>query len=112
MSVLNYPKARVLDKLRNDYVIVALYIDERFELPESEWVTSKVDGKVKKTIGKRNADMQISRFNINGQPYYVLVDGHEKTLAEPRGYNLDIDAFLKFLDNGIDEYKKRSNSLQ
>lgn len=103
---------RVLDKLRNEYVIVALYIDERFELPESEWVTSKVDGKVKKTIGKRNADMQISRFNINGQPYYVLLDGQEKTLADPRGYNLDIDAFLKFLDSGIDEYKKRSSSLQ
>lgn len=98
---------RVLDKLRNDYVVVALYIDERLELPESEWITSKIDGKVKKTIGKQNADMQISRFNINGQPYYVLLDGNEKTLAEPRGYNLDIEAFIKFLDSGIEEYKKR-----
>jgi thiol:disulfide interchange protein len=101
---------RVLEKLRNDYVIVALYIDERLELPENEWITSKVDGKVKKTIGKQNADMQISRFNINGQPYYVLLDGNEKTLVEPRGYNLDIDAYIKFLDNGIEEFKKRSNN--
>ncbi|NVO10218.1 MAG: thioredoxin family protein [Bacteroidales bacterium] len=102
---------RVLEKLRNDYIIVALYIDERLELPESEWYTAK-DGKTKKTIGKQNADMQISRFNINGQPYYVLLDGNEKTLAEPRGYNLDVDAYIKFLDNGIEEYKKRRNTLQ
>ncbi len=103
---------RVLEKLRNDYVIVALYIDERLELPEGEWITSKVDGKVKKTIGKQNADMQISRFNINGQPYYVLLDSNEKMLVEPRGYNLDIEAFLKFLDKGVDEYKKKINGLQ
>ncbi len=103
---------RVLEKLRNDYIIVALYIDERLELPESEWFTSKKDGKVKKAIGKQNADMQISRFNINGQPYYVLLDGNEKPLVEPRGYNLDIEAYIKFLDSGIEEYKKRSNSLQ
>ncbi len=99
---------RVLEKLRNEFVIVALYIDERKELPENEWITSKIDGKVKKTIGKKNADFQITRFNINGQPYYVLADGNEKTLADPRGYNTDIEAFLKFLDNGIEEFKKRN----
>jgi hypothetical protein len=56
--------------------------------------------------------MQISRFSINGQPYYVLLDGNEKPLVEPRGYNLDIEAYIKFLDSGIEEYRKRSNSLQ
>lgn len=100
---------RVLEKLRNNYVIVALYIDERQELPENEWVTSKIDGKIKKTIGKVNGDMQISRFNINGQPYYVLMDGNEQTLVDPRGYNLDIEAFLQFLDKGVEEFKKRNN---
>lgn len=98
---------RVLEKLQNNFVIVALYIDERKELPESEWVTSKIDGKVKKTIGKRNADFQVSRFNINGQPYYVLLDNNEKTLVEPRGYNTDVEAYLKFLDDAINEFKKR-----
>jgi len=98
---------RVLEKLQNSFVIVALYIDERKELPESEWVTSKIDGKVKKTIGKRNADFQVSRFNINGQPYYVLLDNNEQTLVDPRGYNTDIEAFLKFLDNAVNEFKKR-----
>ncbi len=100
---------RVLERLRNNFVIVALYVDDRTELPQAEWVTSKVDGKVKKTIGKRNADFQISRFNINGQPYYVLTDGNEQTLAEPRGYNTDIDAFIQFLDRGVEEFNKRKN---
>ncbi len=102
---------RVLERLRNNYIIVALYIDERKELPESEWYTSKVDGKVKKTVGKQNADLQISRFNINGQPFYVQLNGDETTLVEPRGYDLDVEAFIKFLDNGVAEYKKR-NSLK
>jgi thiol:disulfide interchange protein DsbD len=100
---------RVLERLRNNFVIVALYIDERKELPESEWVTSKLDGKVKKTIGKINADFQISRFNINGQPYYVLLDTREQVLVEPRGYNTDIEAFIQFLDNGVAEFRKRGN---
>ena len=102
---------RVLERLRNNYIIVALYIDERQELPESEWITSAIDGKVKKTIGKRNADFQISRFNINGQPFYVQLNIDETTLAEPRGYDLDVEAFIQFLDNGVDEFKKR-NSLK
>ncbi len=101
---------RVLERLKNNYIIVALYIDERKELPENEWYTSTVDGKVKKTLGKQNADLQISRFNINGQPYYVQLNGDEKTLVEPRGYDLDVEAFIKFLDNGVEEYKKRNSS--
>jgi len=97
---------RILEKLRNDYVVVALYIDEHFELNENEWITSKYDGKVKKTIGKQNADFEVNHFKINGQPYYVLVDEKEQTLAVPMGYNLDVEAFLKFLDNGIIAYNK------
>jgi len=106
MESVVWSDPRVLEKLRNDYVVVALYIDEHFELPENEWITSKVDGKVKKTIGKKNADFEVSHFKINGQPYYVLVDAKEQTLAEPMGYNLDVEAFLKFLNNGIKAYNK------
>lgn len=99
---------RVLERLKNNFVIVALYTDERKELPENEWVTSKLDGKVKKTIGKRNADFQITRFNMNGQPYYVILDGNEQVLTEPRGYNTNIDSFIQFLDSAVEEFKKRN----
>lgn len=89
---------QVLKRLKEDFVMVALYIDERLELPESEWYTSSYDGKVKKTLGKQNADFQITRFNNNAQPYYVILDHNEQLLAKPRGYNTDIAAFVEFLD--------------
>ncbi|WP_111668929.1 protein-disulfide reductase DsbD family protein [Algoriphagus litoralis] len=98
---------QVLARLKNDFVMVALYIDERLELPESEWYTSSYDGKVKKTLGKQNADFQITRFDNNAQPYYVILDHNEELLAKPRGYNTNIAAFVEFLDGAKKEFKLR-----
>lgn len=98
---------KVLKRLREDYIIIALYVDSKTELPENEWITSKIDGKVKKSIGKKYADLQISRYNVNSQPYYVLLDDNGELLVQPRAYDLDVDAFVKFLDAGKDEFKKR-----
>jgi len=96
---------QVLRRLKEDFVMVALYIDERLELPESEWYTSSYDGKVKKTLGKQNADFQITRFQNNAQPYYVILDHQEQLLAKPRGYNTDIAAFLSFLDEASAKFR-------
>ncbi len=98
----------VLKRLQNDYIIIALYVDDRTKLPEDEWVTSTIDGKVKKTIGKKYADFQISKYNINSQPYYVLVDTDGETLVNPKGHDLNIDNFVKFLDSGLEEFNKRN----
>ncbi|GMQ30109.1 protein-disulfide reductase DsbD family protein [Algoriphagus confluentis] len=98
---------QVLARLKNDFVMVALYIDERLELPESEWYTSSYDGKVKKTLGKQNADFQITRFNNNAQPYYVILDHNEQLVAKPRGYNTDIGAFVEFLDGAKKIFNKQ-----
>jgi len=92
--------ARVQKILREDYIIIALYVDDKQTLPESDWVTSTYDGKVKKTLGKKYADFQITRFGVNAQPYYVLLDGNEETLVEPRAYDLNADNFVQFLENG------------
>lgn len=97
----------VLKRLREDYVIIALYVDDRTKLPEDEWVTSSYDGKVKKTIGKKYADFQISKYNINSQPYYVLVDTEGENLVEPMGYDLNIDNFIEFLDNGKQAFNNK-----
>lgn len=99
---------QVLKHLKEDFVMVALYIDERLELPESEWYTSSYDGKVKKTLGKQNADFQITRFNNNAQPYYVILDHNEQLVAKPRGYNTDIAAFVEFLDGAKRIFKEQS----
>lgn len=90
----------VLQRLRDDYVIVALYVDDKTELPESQWYTSKYDNKVKKTIGAQNADLQIVKYNNNAQPHYCLI-GHEgKLLVAPKNYDLDPAKFAAFLDSG------------
>jgi len=108
---------RVLDMLRKDYVVVALYVDDKTTLPENEWYVSDYDGKKKKTLGKKNADFQIKKFASNAQPNYILLDsrgGHDAdlqqhVLAPARGHNLDKDAFVDFLKKGLEEYKKRGN---
>ncbi len=91
---------QVLKRLKEDYVVVALYVDDKTELPENEWVTSKYDNKVKKTIGKQNADLQIANLNNNAQPFYVLVGNDERVLVSPKPYDLSVENFVKFLDEG------------
>jgi thiol:disulfide interchange protein len=100
----------VLQRLRNDYVVIALYVDDRLELPESEWVTSTVDNKVKKTLGKVNSDFQIAKFNNNAQPFYVLLDQDGKLLVRPKVYDLDVKRFADFLDSGTAEFRARQGS--
>jgi len=99
--------ARVQKILREDYIIIALYVDDKQKLPEEDWVTSSYDGKVKKTLGKKYADFQITRFGVNAQPYYVLLDHQENTLVDPRAYDLNADAFVEFLENGKKEFVGR-----
>jgi thiol:disulfide interchange protein DsbD len=101
---------RVLDRLRNNFVVIALYVDDKSTLPESEWITSTYDGKVKKTLGKKYADFQITRYKVNAQPYYVLLDGKEQILVQPKAYDLNADRFVEFLDAALAEFQKRSAS--
>ena len=98
---------RVLDKLKNEFVIIALYVDDKTALPESEWITSSYDHKVKKNIGKKFADFQISRFGVNAQPYYVLLDHDQQLLIKPTARDLNPDHFIDFLDRGLAEFKIR-----
>jgi len=98
---------RVLDRLRNNFVVIALYVDDKSNLPESEWVTSTYDRKVKKTLGKKYADFQIVRYGVNAQPYYVLLDGKEQMLVQPKAYDLNADHFVDFLDAGLAQFSKR-----
>ena len=98
--------SRVKDMLRNDFVICALYVDDKTSLPESEWYTSTYDGKEKKTIGRKYADFQISKFGTNAQPYYCLMDHNGNLLMKPRAYDLDKDAFVAFLKDGIKNFQE------
>jgi thiol:disulfide interchange protein DsbD len=109
MEATVWPDPQVLQRLKNDFVVVALYIDDKTELPESEWYTSKVDGKVKKTIGKQNADLQIANLQNNAQPFYILLGDDERVLAWPHAYDKNVSHFVDFLDRGKKKYKELFN---
>jgi thiol:disulfide interchange protein DsbD len=87
----------VLRRLQNDFVIATLYVDDKTPLPKEKWVIND-SGKTLKDVGRVNSDMILKRFGVNSQPNYFILDGEGNTLAGPRGYNLDTDAFVKFLD--------------
>ena len=95
---------QVLEILRNDYVIVALYSDDKKVLPESEWVTTD-SGKVLKSLGKINSYYALKTFGVNAQPYYVLQGRDGKLLVPPRGYDLSIPGFVAFLRSGLEAYR-------
>lgn len=97
---------RVLEKLSKEFVIVALYSDDKTTLPENEWITSTYDGKVKKTMGAKNLDYEITKFSTNTQPLYAILDHFGNPVNGQMGLNLDVEAFLKFLDEGVKGFKR------
>lgn len=107
MEAVVWSDPEVLRRLQNDFVIVALYIDDKTELPEKEWYTSAYDKKVKKTIGKQNADLQITNLNNNAQPFYVLLGNDERVLVSPYGYDKSTESFVKFLDEAKDKFSEQ-----
>ena len=94
----------VLAMLRNDYVIVALYSDDKKVLPENEWVTTE-SGKVLKSLGKINSRYALTTYGVNAQPYYVLQGRGGKMLVPPRGYDLNVPGFVAFLRSGLEAYR-------
>ena len=94
----------VLAMLRNDYVIVALYSDDKKVLPENEWVTTE-SGNVLKSLGKINSRYALTTYGVNAQPYYVLQGRGGKMLVPPRGYDLSVPGFVAFLRSGLEAYR-------
>lgn len=104
-----WAKPEVLKRLKEDFIVVSLYVDERKVLPESEWYISKRDGKVKKAIGEQNQDLQISKYNFNAQPQYVIIDGNENRLSGPKFFDTEEQTFIDFLDAGKNNFKQQTN---
>lgn len=96
---------KVLKLLRDNYVIVALYSDDKKVLPQQDWVTT-TNGKVLKSLGKINSYFAHKQFGINAQPYYMILDGSGRQIVPARSYDLNVDAFAEFLRKGVDEYNK------
>ena len=97
----------VLKRLRENFVLAALYVDDKvIELPKKEWYTNK-DGQEVKLLGKKNAEIQIDKFGANAQPFYVILNSDGKSLVQPHAYDLDIQSYIKFLDDGVAAFNKK-----
>ena len=92
---------RVLEMLRNDFVIVALYTDDKTRLKAEDQVTDAQTGKVYKDLGRANSYIARTNWNVNAQPNYILLSPEGEMLAPVRGYDLDIEAFIEFLKSGL-----------
>ena len=91
-------------KLANDFVICALYVDDKTKLDESEWVTA-ANGKQLKTLGKINSAFALEKFGANAQPHYVILDAEGQQLGDARGYDLDVNAFVEWMNKGLELHK-------
>ncbi|MGJ1284422.1 protein-disulfide reductase DsbD family protein [Sphingobacterium spiritivorum] len=97
---------RVAKLLKEEFVMAELFVDDKTELATDEQYVSKFSGKSIKTIGNKNSDFQASTFNSNSQPLYVIVDPNGKVLIPPTGADYNIDNYIKFLQAGLDQFKK------
>ena len=97
---------RVIDIMRDDYIVASLYVDDRTPLAEPFEV--EINGKMVmlETVGDKWTYLQGHRFGANAQPFYVLVDGEGEPLCGSYSFNLDVDAYIDFLEKGLKKFDK------
>ena len=108
MEAAVWTDARVADKLKNDYVLISLYVDDKTPLQEPMIVTDEQgQQKTLRTVGAKWSYLQSHKFGANAQPFYVVLDPVTgKPLTGSYAFNEDIPAYLDFLNQGLKNYKK------
>ncbi|HEY0057461.1 MAG TPA: cytochrome c biogenesis protein CcdA [Pedobacter sp.] len=106
MEATVWADTEVLKRLKNDYVLISLYVDDKTELIEKEKYVSETGKKIK-TLGNKWSELQARLFKTNSQPYYVIVNSDGKTLVPPQAFNLDINNYINFLDSGKAAFSKQ-----
>lgn len=102
-----WPKANILEILKNKVVLISLYVDDKRPLEEGEIVDSQLrPGKKLKYIGQKWSEFQTVRYKANSQPFYVLMNHDETNLITPIGYTPDADDFYSWLKKGVESFKK------
>jgi len=96
---------KILSIIKNEMVLISLYVDDKEDLPENEQYISPETGKKIKTIGNKWSDFQITRYKANAQPYYLILNLNEEQISsKPAAYDPDIEAYEKWLQTGIDNF--------
>lgn len=106
MELAVWHDQKVRDLLKNDYVLISLYVDEKTPLPENMEVEENGKTTTLRTIGDKWSYLQRSKFGANAQPFYVLLDNEGKPLSHSYSYDEDIDRFVDYLQGGLKAYKK------
>nr|WP_315152500.1 cytochrome c biogenesis protein CcdA [uncultured Flavobacterium sp.] len=102
-----WPDPKVLSILKNDVVLISLYVDDKRKLEADEIVESQLKpGKKLKYIGQKWSEMQTIKYKANSQPFYVLIDQNEENLITPTAYTPDVAEYFSWLKEGISKYKK------
>jgi thiol:disulfide interchange protein len=102
-----WAKPEILNILKNDVVIISLYVDEKETLKKEDQYVSKTTGKSIETVGNKWSDFQITNYKSNAQPLYVILDYEGNRLSsETATYNTDVDYFKNWLKEGISKFKK------
>ena len=106
MEAAVWTDPRVADKIQKDYVLISLYVDDKASLPEP--IEVEVNGRKRtlRTIGDKWSYLQSHKFGANAQPFYVALDNDGQPLTGSYGYKEDVPAYLEFLNNGLEAYKK------
>ena len=99
-----WSEPNIVNKLKNDVVLISLYVDDKRRLPKEEQYISETTGKKIKTIGNKWSEFSIIRYKANVQPYYVLMDHDENNLIKPVGYTPDADEYNAWLKEGISKF--------
>uniref|UniRef100_UPI0040493A16 protein-disulfide reductase DsbD family protein n=1 Tax=Flavobacterium sp. TaxID=239 RepID=UPI0040493A16 len=100
-----WSEPEILKILKEEVVLISLYVDDKKELPKSEQYVSPETGKKIKTVGNKWSDFQITRYKANAQPYYILLDLDENQLSDkPASYDPDIELYEQWLREGIDKF--------
>lgn len=95
----------VFKRIKNDFILLQLFVDDKAELDPKDVFTSTYSGKKITTIGAKWSDMQAKDFNSNSQPNYIIMDGNATVLVPPQGANYSVSNYIKFLDSGLNAYK-------
>ena len=106
MEAAVWTDPKVADLLNEKYVLISLYVDDKTPLPEPITVTENGQQRTLRTVGDKWSYLQRVKFGANTQPFYVLIDNEGKPLAGSRSYDEDINAYIDYLQLGIDNYKK------
>jgi len=105
MEINVWSDEKVLSVLKNEVVLISLYVDDKRELPKDQQYISKETGKEVVTIGNKWTDFIITRYKTNTQPFYVLTDLKEQKLNEPISYTPNIEEYLAWLKDGVSKFK-------